>query len=88
MGADLASLEPVIRFSKRVILYFDPIDDPAPIKRVWCLFEILTVADTPGGELTLGLTKEGKSQMFTAANAFSTTSDYLEASMPSFSEAK
>ena len=79
MGADLASLEPVIRFTKRVILYFDPLDEPAPIKRVWCLFEILTVAMAQDGELTLGLTKEGKSQMFTAAEAFSTTSDYLEA---------
>ena len=36
MGADLNSLEGVIRHTKRTILYFHPLDDPAPIKRVWC----------------------------------------------------
>ena len=37
-----------------MVLYFDPVESPAPIKRVWCLFEILTLANTPGGELSLG----------------------------------
>ena len=36
MVADLASLESVIKHTKRIVLYFDPIEDPAPVKRVWC----------------------------------------------------
>lgn len=71
MGADLNSLEGVIRHTKRTILYFSPLDDPAPIKRVWCLYEILTVATTEGNELTLGFSSSGKNEMYKIAAAFS-----------------
>ena len=43
------SLEPVIRHTKRVVLYFDPIESPAPLQRVWwcvCL-PALVVCMTP-----------------------------------------
>ena len=70
MGADLNSLEGVIRHTKRTILYFHPLDDPAPIKRVWCLYEILTVATTEGNELTLGFSSSGKKEMYKIAAAF------------------
>ena len=70
MGADLNSLEGVIRHTKRTILYFSPLDDPAPIKRVWCLYEILTVATTEGNELTLGFSSSGKKEMYKIAAAF------------------
>ena len=70
MGADLNSLEGVIRHTKRTILYFHPLDDPAPIKRVWCLYEILTVATTEGNELTLGFSSSGKKQMYKIAAGF------------------
>tara|TARA_B110001452_G_scaffold228071_2_gene203282 strand:+ start:398 stop:1765 length:1368 start_codon:yes stop_codon:yes gene_type:complete len=70
MGADLNSLEGVIRHTKRTVLYFHPLDAPAPIKRVWCLYEILTVVSTEGGELTLGFTSSGKKEMFQIARAF------------------
>ena len=70
MGADLNSLEGVIRHTKRTILYFHPLDDPAPIKRVWCLYEILTVATTEGSELTLGFSSSGKKEMYKIAAAF------------------
>ena len=69
IGADLNSLEGVIRHTKRTILYFHPLDDPAPIKRVWCLYEILTVANTEG-ELTLGFSSSGKKEMHKIAAAF------------------
>jgi hypothetical protein len=36
MGDDLASLQPVIEHARRVILFFDPLDNPAPLSRVWC----------------------------------------------------
>ena len=52
VAADLGSLEPVVRATGRMVLYFDPVEDPAPIKRVWCLFEVLTLVTTPGGELS------------------------------------
>jgi len=70
MGADLNSLEGVIRHTKRTILYFHPLDDPAPIKRVWCLYEILTAATTEGNELTLGFSSSGKKEMYKIAAAF------------------
>ena len=70
MGADLNSLEGVIRHTKRAVLFFHPLDDPAPIKRVWCLYEILTVVTTTGGELRLGFTSSGKAEMFRIAKAF------------------
>ena len=35
MGADLASLEHVIKYTPNAILYWDPIDNPAPLKRLW-----------------------------------------------------
>ena len=70
MGADLNSLEGVIRHTKRTVLYFHPLDAPAPIKRVWCLYEILTVVSTEGGELTLGFTSSGKKEIFQIARAF------------------
>ena len=70
MGADLNSLEGVIRKTKHTILYFHPLDDPAPIKRVWCLYEILTVATTEGNELTLGFSSSGKKEMHEIAAAF------------------
>ena len=70
MGADLNSLEGVIRHSKRTILYFHPLDDPAPIKRVWCLYEILTVVTTEGNELTLGFSSSGKKEMYKIAAGF------------------
>ena len=41
MQEDLGSLEPVIRHTKRIILYFDPINEPAAIKRVWCVQHFL-----------------------------------------------
>ena len=69
MGTDLNSLEGVIRHTKRTILYFHPLDDPAPIKRVWCLYEILTAANTEG-ELTLGFSSSGKKEMYKIAAAF------------------
>ena len=47
--------------SKRVVLYFDPIESPAPLKRVWCLYEIMTLVTTEGFELMLGNTSEGRS---------------------------
>jgi len=71
MGADLNSLEGVIKHTKRAVLYFHPLDAPAPIKRVWCLYEILTVVSTEGGELTLGFTSTGKKEMFRIAKGFS-----------------
>ena len=70
MAADLSSLQGVIRHTKRTILYFHPLDDPAPIKRVWCLYEILTVATTEGNELTLGFSRSGKKEMYKIAAAF------------------
>ena len=70
MGADLNSLEGVIRHTKRTILYFHPLGDPAPIKRVWCLYEILTVATTEGNELSLGFSSSGKEEMYKIAAAF------------------
>ena len=70
MGADLNSLEGVIRHTKRTILYFHPLDDPAPIKRGWCLYEILTAATTEGNELTLGFSSSGKKEMYKIAAAF------------------
>ena len=70
MDADLNSLEGVIRHTKRMILYFHPLDDPAPIKRVWCLYEILTAATTEGNELTLGFSSSGKKEMYKIAAAF------------------
>ena len=74
IGADLNSLEGVIRHTKRTILYFHPLDDPAPIKRVWCLYEILTSlrqrATTEGNELTLGFSSSGKKEMYKIAAAF------------------
>lgn len=79
MGADLNSLEGVIRHTKRTILYFSPLDDPAPIKRVWCLYEILTVATTEGNELTLGFSSSGKKEMYKIAAAFAKYSDTSEA---------
>ena len=71
MGADLNSLEGVIKHTKRAVLYFHPLDAPAPIQRVWCLYEILTVVTTEGGELTLGFTSTGEKEMFHIAKAFS-----------------
>ena len=70
MAADLSSLQGVIRHTKRTILYFHPLDDPAPIKRVWCLYEILTAATTEGNELTLGFSSSGKKEMYKIAAAF------------------
>ena len=71
MGADLNSLEGVIEHTKRAVLFFHPLDDPAPIKRVWCLYEILTVVTAQGGELTMGFSSSGKKEMFRIAKAFS-----------------
>ena len=80
MGADLNSLEGVIRHTKRTILYFHPLNDPAPIKRVWCLYEILTVATTEGNELTLGFSSSGKKEMYKIAAAFAKMSTSTVAS--------
>ena len=70
MFADLNSLEPVIRFTKRVVLYFDPIESPAPLKRVWCLYEIMTLVTTEGFELMLGFTSEGRKELLKLADGF------------------
>ena len=70
MIADLNSLEPVIRFTKRVVLYFDPIESPAPLKRVWCLYEIMTLVTTEGFELMLGFTSEGRKELLKLADGF------------------
>ena len=70
MSADLKSLEPVIRFTKRVVLYFDPIESPAPLKRVWCLYEIMTLVTTEGFELMLGFTSEGRKELLKLADGF------------------
>ena len=70
MKADLESLELVIQHTKRVVLYFDPIESPAPLKRVWCLFEIMTLVTVKESELMLGFTKEGREELFTLADGF------------------
>ena len=88
MGADLNSLEGVIRLTKRTILYFDPLDDPAPIKRVWCLYEILTVATTKGNELTLGFSSSGKKEMYRIASAFTKVGKSTVASKDVLANAK
>ena len=60
MQEDLSSLEEVIRHTAKVLLFFHPIDKPAAVERVWCLYEILTLISTEGGELRLVFTEEGK----------------------------
>merc|ERR1712185_211945 len=76
MAADLASLEAVIRHTGRVVLFFSPIEAPAAVQRVWCLYEILTLLaitddhGRPSGELRLGFTDRGKKEMYTIARAF------------------
>ena len=70
MLADLNSLKPVIQHTKRIILYWDPVDAPSPLKRVWCLYELLALITTPGFELSLGFTASGRKEILQMAEAF------------------
>ena len=70
MLADLDSLKPVIQHTKRIILYWDPVDAPSPLKRVWCLYELLALITTPGFELSLGFTASGRKEIMQMAEAF------------------
>ena len=70
MREDLGSLEEVIRHTAKVLLFFHPIDKPAAVERVWCLYEILTLVDTEGGELRLVFTEEGKAGVRDIARAY------------------
>ena len=70
MKADLDSLKPVIQHTKRIILYWDPVDAPSPLTRVWCLYELLALIMTPGYELSLGFTASGRKEILQMAEAF------------------
>ena len=70
MKADLDSLKPVIQHTKRIVLYWDPVDAPSPLKRVWCLYELLALITTPGYELSLGFTASGRKEIMKMAKTF------------------
>ena len=70
MFEDLSSLEEVIRHTAKVLLFFHPIEKPAAVERVWCLYEILTLISTEGGELRLVFTEEGKAGVRDIARAY------------------
>ena len=68
-AADIGSLRAVVRHTRRIVLYWGPADVPAPLKRIWCLYELQALVSTPGHELILAFDASGRDELLGLAAA-------------------